>query len=204
MIKCRERDLRGFFRCNEDEKTQAYFVYVKFLRQYCGGKRPKSTDAVFDQRLLIQRRGSVLPAEPEKKRGRTEETDMRNFTPFAEYSIQGRSDEMKFYSKIALMAMMAALAAASVWGAVGTIRRAEDLIPTEIYAQYHAKGARAEYLLREQDGYIAVYRSGERNALQRTQIETAILRKADRAMLSRGIPAENMGEVLSLLEDLGS
>lgn len=111
---------------------------------------------------------------------------------------------MKTVGKAALMLLMLALAAASVRGAVGTIRRTEDLIPAEVYAQYHAKGARAEYLLREDDGYIAVYRSGERNALRRTQIETAILRRADRAMLARGIPAENMGEVLSLLEDLGS
>jgi len=56
MIKWRERDLRGFFCRNEGEKTQAYFVYVKFLRQYCGEKRPQSADAVFDQRLHRSKR----------------------------------------------------------------------------------------------------------------------------------------------------
>lgn len=111
---------------------------------------------------------------------------------------------MKISLKIALMLMMCALAALSAFGAVSTIRAAEDMIPHEVYAQYHAKGARAEFMLREEDGRIAVYRSGERSAAQLTDIETAILRRADRAMLARGIPAENMDEVLSLLEDLGS
>ena len=29
MIKCRESDLRGFFRQDEGEKPQEYFVYFK-------------------------------------------------------------------------------------------------------------------------------------------------------------------------------
>ena len=37
-----------------------------------------------------------------------------------------------------------------------------------------------------------------------TDIETPLLRRSDRAMLSRGIPAEDIAELLSLLEDLGS
>ena len=53
MMKCCESDLRGFFRHKEGEKTQAYFVYVKFLRQNCGEKRPQSAEAVFHHRLPI-------------------------------------------------------------------------------------------------------------------------------------------------------
>ncbi len=45
----RESDLREFFRHNEGEKTQEYFVYFKFLRQNCGGKRPQGAEAALDQ-----------------------------------------------------------------------------------------------------------------------------------------------------------
>ena len=111
---------------------------------------------------------------------------------------------MKMAARLALLAVMASLAAASLWGAVGTLRREEALIPAEIYARYQAKSARAQYLLREKDGYVAVYRSGENKPERITEIETPLLRRADRAMLEKGIPAESLGEMLSLLEDLGS
>ena len=54
------------------------------------------------------------------------------------------------------------------------------------------------------DGVIAVYKSGENRPTRMTDIETALLRRADRAMLEKGIPAEDLAEVLALLEDLGS
>ena len=111
---------------------------------------------------------------------------------------------MKMGIKTAILGVVIALAAFSAWGAVKTVRRAEDPIPAEIYAGFCAKSGRAQYLLREEDGVVAVYRSGENRADRLTDIETAVLRRADRAMLRRGIPAENIGEVLSLLEDLGS
>ena len=47
-----ESDLRGFFRQDEGEKPQEYFVYFKVLRQNHGGKRPQSAEVAFDQRLL--------------------------------------------------------------------------------------------------------------------------------------------------------
>lgn len=111
---------------------------------------------------------------------------------------------MKTAGRLALLAVMAALALSAAWGALGTIRRTEERIPTEIYALYQAKSGRARYLLREKDGYVAVYRSGENRPLRTTDIETRLLRRADRAMLEKGIPAEDLGELLSLLEDLGS
>ena len=111
---------------------------------------------------------------------------------------------MKLAGRIALLGIMAALALASLWGAVGTIRREQTRIPAEIYARYQAKSGRARYLLREKDGFVAVYRSGERSPERMTDIETPLLRSADRAMLQKGIPAEDLGELLSLLEDLGS
>ena len=111
---------------------------------------------------------------------------------------------MKTAGKIMLLAVMITLAFSAAWGAAGTIRRAEERIPAEVYALYQAKSGRARYLLREKDGIVAVYKSGENRPERLTDIETALLRRADRAMLEKGIPAEDLGEVLSLLEDLGS
>ena len=111
---------------------------------------------------------------------------------------------MKMGIKTAILGVMIALAAFSAWGAVRTVRRADDPVPAEIYAGFIAKSGRAQYLLREENGVVAVYRGGENRADRMTEIETAALRRSDRAMLRRGIPAENIGEVLLLLEDLGS
>ena len=47
----RESGLRRFFRRDEDEKSQTYFVYLKILRQNGGGKRPQDAEAGVDQRL---------------------------------------------------------------------------------------------------------------------------------------------------------
>ncbi len=111
---------------------------------------------------------------------------------------------MKTALKLALLAVMVTLALTAAWGALGTIRRTEERIPAEIYAIYQAKSASARYLLREKDGLVAVYKSGENRPLRMTGIETTLLRRADRAMLEKGIPAEDLSEVLTLLEDLGS
>ena len=93
---------------------------------------------------------------------------------------------MKLAGRIALLVVMLSLAAAAAWGAIGTIRMTKPQVPAEVYALYQAKSGRAGYLLRM------------------TDIETALLRRADRAMLEKGIPAEDLAEVLALLEDLGS
>ena len=68
---------------------------------------------------------------------------------------------MKTAGKIMLLAVMITLAFSAAWGAAGTIRRAEERIPAEVYALYQAKSGRAQYLLREKEGFIAVFRSGE-------------------------------------------
>jgi hypothetical protein len=111
---------------------------------------------------------------------------------------------MRLTARLAFLCAMVSLALVSLWGAAGTIRRQDAKIPAEVWARYQAKSGRAQYLLREKDGYVAVYRSGENRPERMTQIETPLLRRADRAMLEKGIPAEDLGEVLSLLEDLGS
>ncbi len=111
---------------------------------------------------------------------------------------------MKTAGKLALLVIMSALALCAVWGALRTIHRTEDRIPAEVYALYQAKSGRARYLLREKEGVIAIYENGGGSPIRITGIETPLLRRADRAMLEKGIPAEDLGEVLALLEDLGS
>lgn len=111
---------------------------------------------------------------------------------------------MKTACKLALLSVVAALAAFSAAAAWDTLRQTADLIPAEVYAQYRAKQGKAEYVLREKNGRVAVFRSGRNEPERYTEIETLTLRRADCAMLEKGIPAENMAELLALLEDLGS
>ena len=111
---------------------------------------------------------------------------------------------MKTAVKLVLLSVMATLAVFFASAAVATLHRTADPIPLEVYARYRAKSGRAEYLLRDEAGRVAVFRSGKNTPESVTEIETAVLRRADRAMLEKGIPAEDLCELLSLLEDLGS
>lgn len=111
---------------------------------------------------------------------------------------------MKLAFKLSLLTVMTALAAFFAAAAWGTLRQTADLIPAEVYAQYRAKNGRAQYFLREKDGRVAVFKSGKSEPERYTGIETATLRRADSAMLEKGIPAEDLSELLELLEDLGS
>ncbi len=65
---------------------------------------------------------------------------------------------MKIGIKTAILGVMLVLAAFSAWGAVKTVRRAEDPVPDEIYAALCAKSGRAQYLLREEDGFALTLR----------------------------------------------
>ena len=61
------------------------------------------------------------------------------------------------------------------------------------------------YILREQDGFIAVYGADSANTpLELTDIEVSTLRRVDQDMLEQGISAKSRDELLTLLEDLGS
>ncbi len=104
--------------------------------------------------------------------------------------------------KLSLLAAAVALAVISALGAARTVLGRDESFPEEVYARYAAKRG-AEYLVGIEDGYVAVYKNGRGTPERVTRIEAALLRRADEAMLRRGIPAEDMSEVLSLLEDLG-
>ena len=67
-----------------------------------------------------------------------------------------------------------------------------------------ADAARAAgYVLGEADGAVAVFAGGDlKTPLEVTDIETASLRSADRALIAAGVHAASREEVLQLLEDL--
>lgn len=62
----------------------------------------------------------------------------------------------------------------------------------------------AAYILKEQDGYVAVFSSKDSKLLQRTSIPVSSLRKADRTLLESGIAADSRESLLMLLEDFNS
>ena len=101
------------------------------------------------------------------------------------------------------------LMAASVYTGLAAFRSIrspwDGALPAEVYRALTDRADRACYLLRAQEGRIAVY-PNRRGAGPETvtSIELSTLRAADRAMLQRGIPAEDRQSLLQLLEDLGS
>ena len=113
---------------------------------------------------------------------------------------------MRYRARAALLLILGALAAHSAFAAVGSVRAPWDwALPQEIYARLTEREDEAAYLLRSRDGLVAVYEGeNRRRPAELTDIEVALLRRADRAMLDRGIPAADREELLMLLEDLGS
>ncbi|MBQ3009789.1 MAG: hypothetical protein IJD81_01210 [Oscillospiraceae bacterium] len=62
----------------------------------------------------------------------------------------------------------------------------------------------AAYILREQDGYVAVFSSNGSQLLETTAIPVSTLREADRYLLESGIAADSRETMLKLLEDFNS
>ena len=111
---------------------------------------------------------------------------------------------MKLKTGLLLCLMAAAaLSVSSAWQSLN--RGVGAALPEEVAARFVGRENSAAYFLRDTDGYVAVYGSRrEREALAVTGIETARLRAADRLLLKKGIPVSDAGELLELLEDLGS
>lgn len=108
--------------------------------------------------------------------------------------------------KIALLLCLMSAAALSVCGAYRSLHRGAAIhLPEEVAARFAGREAEAAYFLRDSAGYVAVF-SGRRTRepLAVTAIETAGLRSTDRLLLQKGIPVCDSGELLLLLEDLGS
>ena len=107
--------------------------------------------------------------------------------------------------KAAVLLCLMSAAAYSMVGAYQSISRgAAEPLPAELTARLEAV-EEAEYYLRESEGYVAVFETKRaRTPLSVTEIETSLLRRTDRQLLSRGIPVADTSELLALLEDLGS
>ena len=108
--------------------------------------------------------------------------------------------------KTALLLCLMSLAALSVCGAYRSLHRVSGpILPEELAARFVGREDGAAFFLRDSGGYIAVFSGrGTREPVHITGIETARLRSADRLLLKKGIPADDSGELLQLLEDLGS
>ncbi len=112
---------------------------------------------------------------------------------------------MKTRVRAALLLGLLALAAHSAASALTSVRSPwAAALPREVYSGYALEGT-APFTLRTRSGLVAVY-EGEntRTPALVTQIETPLLRRADQAMLEKGIPAPDREAMLKLLEDLGS
>ncbi|MBR5343166.1 MAG: hypothetical protein IK149_04650 [Oscillospiraceae bacterium] len=104
-----------------------------------------------------------------------------------------------------LLMCLVAAAGRTALGAVESIRAPlESELPAEIYEALRQRAGSPAYVLRAQDGRVAVCPAGRGEARELTAIELSTLRSADRAMLRRGIPAADRRSLLLLLEDLGS
>jgi len=108
--------------------------------------------------------------------------------------------------KTALLLCLMSAAALSVCGAWRSLHRITGpILPEEVAARFVGREADAEYFLRDSGGYVAVFSDRRsREPLKVTPIETKRLRQTDRLLLRDGIPAGDSGELLHLLEDLGS
>ena len=107
--------------------------------------------------------------------------------------------------KAALLLCLLSAAAYSLFGAYESMHRhSADNLGTELSARF-ADPLEAEYFLRDNGGYVAVYEGRlSRTPVTVTGIETSQLRNADKELLAMGIPVPDGAEVLQLLEDLGS
>lgn len=98
-----------------------------------------------------------------------------------------------------------AVSGAAVRSFVTTARHnAPAPVPTPAVAGQYTDYASAAYILKESDGYVAVFSSNDPQPIQVTGIRVSGLRQADQALLRDGITAASREELLSLLEDFGS
>ena len=108
--------------------------------------------------------------------------------------------------KLALLMCLAAAAlytGAEAWRGLRPVQTNE--LPEELYARFLAQADKAEFYIRDSEGYVAVYAGArEQQPVTVTGIELDALRSADRAMVEEGIPVTTRKELLLLLEDLGS
>lgn len=110
---------------------------------------------------------------------------------------------MSLRAKLYTMCLMLLTAAFVGSVAYGTLSPQNTGLPEEIYEKLTLDAGEARYLLRLNDGKVAVYADNrEKRLISVTDISASTLRRADRAMLTRGIPVATGKELLLLIEDL--
>lgn len=107
--------------------------------------------------------------------------------------------------KITLLAILVIAAMLCAFATAQSFLRreaAEKVIPTveEKYTSYET----AAYILKERNGYVAVFSSNTNQLLEVTSIPVSSLRQGDQVLLETGIAAESDEALLSLLEDFNS
>lgn len=114
--------------------------------------------------------------------------------------------KIKLKIKIAILFLLLSAALYSGAQAIGSVEKNRQCsLPEKIYGEFEEKAADAQFYVKNSGGYVTVFEDRHyRNPLRVTEIETDCLRKADIAMLEKGIPVTDRTELLRLLEDLGS
>ncbi len=79
---------------------------------------------------------------------------------------------------------------------------AEKILP--VVEDKYTSFETAAYILKERNGYVAVFSSKDHQLLEMTAIPVSSLRKADRSLLEDGITADSEEALLQLLEDFNS
>ncbi len=108
--------------------------------------------------------------------------------------------------RIGLLLVLVSLSFLSVMGALHSLQPPwQRWLPDEVYEGLSRRAPKAQYYLGSGQGYVAVYQGKrDREPLGLTGIAVSGLRRADRALLEKGIPVADGAALLQLLEDLGS
>lgn len=112
---------------------------------------------------------------------------------------------MRRILSLVMLCLMVTASAMSVNQVMKKLGAEERAVPESVYAQLTASGGDAQYYLGCEGEFVAVFAdSRQRRLCTVTDIELKTLRRADTAMLRRGIPVKDEKELLRLLEDIGS
>ena len=103
---------------------------------------------------------------------------------------------------LSLLMLSALLCSAATMQSFRMQAAARKTFPTveEKYTSYDT----AAYILKEENGYVAVFSSKDSRMLELTSIPVSTLRKTDRILLETGIAADSRESLLKLLEDFNS
>lgn len=107
-------------------------------------------------------------------------------------------------SILSVLVLGALLSSAAAIHSFAVIHRQTPAVQPPVVAQQYTDYGNAAYILKESDGYVAVFSSNPQKVLQVTNIQVSSLRAADQALLENGITATDRQALLELLEDLGS